>query len=145
MLPEGAYDGRMPLPHWLTRVNLAFGNRLLAPLTAYLPGFGVLEHIGRRSGTVRRTPLTIFRRGPDRYVIAMTYGTDVQWLRNVLAAGECRVRTRGRWVRLVEPRRFSDPSRRTVPWIVRPILAVLGVHEFLELRTARASEGSEFT
>jgi deazaflavin-dependent oxidoreductase (nitroreductase family) len=126
----------MPLPYWLTRVNLAFGNRLLAPFTAYLPGFGVLEHVGRRSGTVRRTPLTIFRRGTGRYVIALTYGSEVQWLRNVLAAGECRVRTRGHWVPFVEPRRFSDPARRQVPRAVRPILALLGVTEFLELRRA---------
>jgi len=133
--------GDMPLPHWLTRVNLAFGNRLLAPFTAFLPGFGVLEHIGRQSGTVRRTPLTIFKRGPDRFVIALTYGTEVQWLRNVLAAGECRVRTRGRWVRLAAPRRFNDPSRREVPWPVRPILRLLGVTEFLELRRVGAGDG----
>ena len=126
--------GHMPLPHWLTRVNLAFGNRLLAPFTASLPGFGVLEHVGRRSGAVRRTPLTIFKRGPDRFVIALTYGTEVQWLRNVLAAGECRVRTRGRWIRLGTSRRFSDPARRDVPWLVRPILRLLGVTEFLEMR-----------
>jgi deazaflavin-dependent oxidoreductase (nitroreductase family) len=131
---EGAYDGRMPLPHWLARVNLAFGNRILAPFTAYLPGFGVLEHVGRRSGTVRRTPLTIFERGPDRFVIALTYGPDVQWLHNVVSAGECRVRTRGRWVRLVQPRRFHDPRRRSVPVIIRPILALLRVTEFVELR-----------
>jgi deazaflavin-dependent oxidoreductase (nitroreductase family) len=124
----------VPLPHWLTRVNLAFGNRLLAPFTAHLPGFGVLEHVGRTSRTLRRTPLTIFRRGPDRYVVALTYGPDVQWLRNVEAAGDCRVRTRGRWVRLVEPRRFTDPSRRAVPLLVRPILALLRVTEFVDLR-----------
>ena len=35
--------GRMPLPYWLTRVNLAFGNRLLAPFTAYLIGARLLE------------------------------------------------------------------------------------------------------
>ena len=124
----------MPLPHWLTRVNLAFGNRLLAPFTTYLPGFGVLEHVGRRSGTVRRTPLTIFKRGPDWFVIAHTYGAEVEWLKNVIAAGECRVKTRGRWVRLAAPRRFTDPSRREMPWLVRPILRVLGVTEFVELR-----------
>ena len=56
----------MPLPHWLTRVNLVVTNRLTAPVAGWLPWFGVLEHVGRSSGTVRRTPLTIFRRGTDR-------------------------------------------------------------------------------
>lgn len=84
----------MALPHWLARVNLAIGNRLLRPFTGILPGFGVLEHVGRRSGVRRQTPLTVFRHG-DRYVIALTYGPDVQWVKNVLAAGGCRVRNRG--------------------------------------------------
>ena len=125
--------GHMPLPHWLTRVNLAVTNRLTMPLAPWLPWFGVLEHVGRRSGIVRRTPLNIFRRG-DLYVVALTYGPDVEWLANVLTAGRCRIRTRGRWLTLVEPRRFLDPSRRSAPWIVRPVLAALRVDEFVELR-----------
>lgn len=129
--------GHMPLPHWLTRVNLAFGNRLLAPFAARLPGLGVLEHVGRRSGTVRRNPIAFFRRGPDRYVTALWYGPDVQWVRNVLAAGGCRVRTRGRWIRLVDPRRLHDPARREIPWFLRPIAALLRVEHFLELRRER--------
>jgi deazaflavin-dependent oxidoreductase (nitroreductase family) len=127
--------GPMPLPHWLTRVNLVFGNRLLRPFAAMLPGFGVIEHVGRRSGTRRQTPITIFRRG-KRYIIALTYGPEVQWLQNVLAAGGCRVRTRGRWVTLTAPRRFRDPRRRAVPLLVRPVLALLKVSEFVELRPA---------
>lgn len=128
---------RMALPHWLTRVNLAFGNSLLRPFTAILPGFGVLEHVGRRSGARRQTPLTVFRHG-ERYVIALTYGPDVQWVKNVLASGGCRIRNRGRWVELTSPRRFSDPRRRDVPFLVRPILALLRVSEFVELRRAQA-------
>jgi deazaflavin-dependent oxidoreductase (nitroreductase family) len=123
----------MPLPHWLTRVNLLVGNRITAPFAAYLPWFCILEHVGRRSGTVRRTPVSVFRRG-DRYVFALFYGPEVQWVANVLAAGECRIRTGGRWIRLAEPRRFTDPARRRVPWIVRVVLAVLRVNEFLEMR-----------
>lgn len=127
----------MPLPRWVTRVNLAVTNRLTAPLAVRLPWFCILEHVGRRSGTVRRTPLNIFRRG-DRWVVALTYGPDVQWLKNVVAAGECRILTRGRWLRLAEPRRFRDPLRRSVPLPVRWALWVLRVDEFVELREATA-------
>jgi hypothetical protein len=56
----------MALPHWLTRVNLAFTNRLTRPLAGWLPWFCVLEHVGRSSGVVRQTPLNIFRSGPGR-------------------------------------------------------------------------------
>ncbi|MGQ0608390.1 MAG: nitroreductase family deazaflavin-dependent oxidoreductase [Chloroflexota bacterium] len=131
----------MPLPHWLTRVNLVVSNRLIAPFASVLPWFGVLEHVGRRSRTVRRTPMTLFRPRSGRYVIALTYGPDVEWLRNVEAAGQCRVKARGRWIVLSDPRRFTDARRRAVPRIVRPILAALRVTEFVELRRVPASSG----
>jgi len=38
----------------------------------------------------------------------------------------------------VEPRRYRDPSRRDMPWIVRIGLGMLSVSEFLELRRASA-------
>ena len=125
----------MPLPHWLTRVNLALTNNLMRPFAGRLPWFGILEHVGRRSGTVRQTPINIFPTG-DRYVIALTYGPEVEWLKNIIAAGGCRVRIQGRWLRLTDPRRFRDPSRRRVPPIVRVPLAVMGVDEFVALRRA---------
>jgi deazaflavin-dependent oxidoreductase (nitroreductase family) len=126
--------GGMPLPHWLTRANLVVLNRLTAPFAARLPGLGVLEHVGRRSRTVRRSPVAAFRRGPRRYVIALWYGPDAQWVHNVIAAGACRVRTRGRWIRLTDPRRFRDPARRDIPWAIRPLASLLRVDEFLEMR-----------
>jgi deazaflavin-dependent oxidoreductase (nitroreductase family) len=127
----------MPLPHWLTRVNLVVTNRLTLPLAGTLPWFGVLEHVGRRSGIVRRTPLNVFRSGEDGWVVALTYGPGVQWLRNIEAAGECRMLVRGRWLRLDAPRRFHDPSRSRVPLPVRWALWLLRVSWFVELRRTR--------
>ena len=81
-----------------------FTTRFVNPLTrlvaGWLPGFGIIQYRGRRSGKDYRTPMNLFRRG-DRMVFALTYGPDVQWVRNIVAAGECRVRTMGRDVRLV--------------------------------------------
>jgi deazaflavin-dependent oxidoreductase (nitroreductase family) len=124
----------MPLPQWLTRVNLVVTNRLTMPIAGRLPWFGVLEQVGRRSGVVRRTPLNVFASGEGLWVVALTYGPGVQWLRNIEAAGECRMLIRGRWLRLVEPRRFRDPGRRRVPLPVRWGLATLRVDWFVELR-----------
>jgi deazaflavin-dependent oxidoreductase (nitroreductase family) len=126
--------GHVALPRWLAGLNLRFSNIFMRPIAARLPWFGVLEHVGRTSGTVRRTAMMAFRRRPDRWVMALTYGTDVQWLLNVEAAGGCRLLSRGRWVDLVAPKRFRDASRSSVPLIVRPMLALLGVSDFVELR-----------
>lgn len=126
--------GHVALPHWLARLNLRFSNVFMRPIAARLPWFGVVEHVGRSSGTVRKTALMAFHRRPDRWVIALTYGTDAQWLRNVVAAGGGRLLSRGRWVDVMEPRQFRDASRSSVPLLVRPMLAFLRVSDFVEMR-----------
>jgi len=125
------------LPRWLATVNLRFSNAFTRPIAARLPWFAVLEHVGRTSGTVRRTALMAFHRRPDRWVMALTYGSEVQWLRNVIAAGGGRLQSRGRWVEVTDPRRYRDASRSSVPWLVRPMLALLRVTEFVEMREVR--------
>ena len=100
-----------------------------------LPGFGILIYRGRKTGTPYRTPINVFRHG-DSYVLALTYGSDVQWVKNVLAAGGCDLLTRGRTVHLVEPELFVDPQRRQMPQPVRFFLGLMRVTEFMRLRIA---------
>ena len=50
----------------------------------------VLRHTGRTSGVTYETPLGI-EPTEDGFVIALVYGNDTQWLRNVLAAGRAEV------------------------------------------------------
>ena len=123
----------MPLPRWLAHFNRRVTNRLLGPLALRLPGFGVVVHTGRRTHRQYRTPVNVFRRA-DGYVIALTYGPEAEWVRNVLASGGCTLETRGRTLRLTRPRLFRDERRRSVPLPVRLVLGVLGVINFLGLR-----------
>ena len=110
-------------------------NRFSRRFAGRLPGFGLLVYRGRKSGREYRTPMNVFRRG-DEYVLALTYGSDVQWVKNVMAAGGCDLVTRGRTIRLVEPVLFSDPSRSAMPGLVRFFLGLLRVTEFLRMRIA---------
>jgi deazaflavin-dependent oxidoreductase (nitroreductase family) len=129
----------MPLPRSVARANRRVTNRLLGGLATRLPWFGVVIHIGRKSRRQYRTPVNVFRRG-DRYVIALTYGSDADWVRNVLADGGCTLETRGRALRLSRPRLFQDESRYAVPAPARLILGLINVSDFLEL--ALEHEGS---
>jgi deazaflavin-dependent oxidoreductase (nitroreductase family) len=113
-------------------------NRLSRPVAGHLPGFGILEYRGRRSGRTYRTPLNVFHAGDD-WIVALTYGADVQWVKNVLAAGECRLTTRGRTIRLVDPRLFVDPSRHLMPLPVRFFLGLMRVTQFLRLSPSPAA------
>ena len=122
-----------------------FTKRVVNPLTRRfadrLPWFGLVRHVGRRSGTTYHTPLNVFRRG-DGYVFALTYGPDVDWVRNVIAAGGCTMRTRGRAVRLVDPQLVHDPSGHLVPRPVRTFLGFVRVTDYLVTNVATRTRGS---
>src|SRR5437588_761035 len=111
----------MPAPHWLARFNKRVTNHLTLPLAWRLPGFGVVVHRGRTTQRPYRTPVNVFRRRGG-FVVALTYGADSQWVRNVLAAGGCTLVTCGRIWRLTQPRVIHDPEHRVVPAPVRPVL-----------------------
>jgi deazaflavin-dependent oxidoreductase (nitroreductase family) len=117
-----------------------FTTRVINPVSrlfaGWMPGFGIITHVGRRTGRVYRTPINVFRHG-DQYLFALTYGSDVDWVRNVLAAGGCEIRTRGRDIRLVEPEVFVDPARRRLPVPLRIAGRLLRVTEFLRMRRGR--------
>ena len=98
-----------------------------------VPGFAILTHVGRRTGRRYRTPLMVFRRG-DSYVVALGSGADVQWVRNVVAAGGGELEMRGRIVEVTEPRIWRDPSMRPLSPPLRWIGSAIGLTEFLALR-----------
>jgi hypothetical protein len=61
---------------WLAKINIAFTNRISSLFAGWLPGFGILTHVGSKSGKVYRTQSTSFehrtasssrlRTGPNR-------------------------------------------------------------------------------
>src|SRR5262245_35164592 len=109
-------------------------NPLTRPVARKLPSFGILRHRGRKTGRIYETPINVFRRG-DTYLFFLTYGSDVQWVKNVLAAGCCSLETRGRVVELVEPELVTDPELRPAPAHVRFVERRLaGVTQYVRMR-----------
>jgi deazaflavin-dependent oxidoreductase (nitroreductase family) len=123
----------MPLPKRLARFNRVVTNPVLQHAAKRLPGFAVVHHVGRRSGRAHSNPVNLFHHG-DRYVIALTYGKDSQWVHNALAAGGIDVQTRGKRIHLTDPEIVHDPSAELVPAPVRPFLRALNVSDFMLLR-----------
>ena len=121
----------MPLPKKLARFNRIAANPVMRHVAGRLPGLAIVTHTGRRSGRQHQTPVNLYRHG-DRYVIALIYGSDAQWVRNVRAAGACDVETLGERIHLVAPEIVRDET--LVPSLVRPILRAIRVGEFMVLR-----------
>jgi deazaflavin-dependent oxidoreductase (nitroreductase family) len=133
----------MPAPRWVARANKAGLNRVTKFIAPWAPGWAVVIHRGRKSGKTFRTPLWAFRRG-DGYVIALTYGSTADWVRNVLAAGGCELETRRRRYLVSNPRVYRDENATDMPAFIRFMLRrVIKAPEFLsvdvvrELATAR--------
>jgi deazaflavin-dependent oxidoreductase (nitroreductase family) len=114
-----------------------FTTRVVNPITrriaGWAPWFGILTYKGRKSGKTYRTPMNVFRRG-DSYVFALTYGSDVDWVKNVQAAGEVELRTGRRDLHLVEPELFVDPKQRQMSAPIRLFLKFNRVTEFMRMR-----------
>jgi len=110
----------------------AITNRVAILFAARLPGFAVVTNQGRKSGRLFRTPVNVFRER-DGFLIALTYGRDSGWVRNVLAAGGCKLETRRVQYQLVRPVIVHDSTRRRFPLFVRIVLGLIDANDFLQL------------
>jgi deazaflavin-dependent oxidoreductase (nitroreductase family) len=119
---------------WLAKFNILVTNRITGLFAGWLPGFGILTHIGRKSGKVYRTPINVFR-APNGFIIALTYSSQSEWVKNVLAAGGCELKTVGKNYRLSAPKVVHDRTRRSFPIPVRLVLMIVGAEEYMEFQS----------
>lgn len=122
----------MPAPRSMARFNRRFTNRLALKVAGYLPGFAIVSHVGRRSGRGYRTPVNAFRTGGG-YIIALTCGSQSDWVKNVVAAGSCELRTSGRRVRLYNPHIKTDLCKGWAPLPVKLILDLIDAPQYMRL------------
>jgi deazaflavin-dependent oxidoreductase (nitroreductase family) len=125
----------------MARFNRAVTNKVSIHVAGLLPGLGIVIHVGRRTRTVYRTPVNVFRT-KDGFRFALTYGPDAEWVRNALAHGAVRLITRGKEYELTDPEVVTDPHRQHVPWFGRGLLRLMRVSQFLDcMRAGTAPEG----
>jgi deazaflavin-dependent oxidoreductase (nitroreductase family) len=122
----------MPIPRIVARLNRVGLNRVTVRVAPWAPGFGVVLHHGRKTGREFRTPVNVFA-VEGGFVVALTYGAESDWVRNVRAEGGCRLITHNREHALKAPRLVHDPTREHVTAPARHVLRLLKVEDFLEL------------
>lgn len=94
---------------------------LLNPLMMQVAGrrfwyASVIRHTGRRSGKTYSTPIVADVAG-DHVLIPLPYGTAVDWVRNVLTAGEATIVSKGRTYVAAAPEIID--STRALPLLPR--------------------------
>ncbi|MEP7284300.1 MAG: nitroreductase family deazaflavin-dependent oxidoreductase [Chloroflexota bacterium] len=110
--------------HLLNRLTSQFARVPLGP-------FAVIHHIGRRSGKSYNTPIMV---APidNGFAIALTYGPEVDWYRNVLASGRYGLLWHGKEYTLAPPELLDvNAALPAFPIPLRVILMLLGTQDFV--------------
>lgn len=93
----------MPVPAWVAKIN----RRVFNPMEIRRGVRPVLIHVGRSSGEEYQTPLDAHP-VEGGYVFIIMYGADKSdWVKNILAAGQAKLRLEGAEIRLTSPRLIS--------------------------------------
>ena len=106
----------MTFPRALARYTRGAINTMTLHLAGHA-AFANLEHIGRRTGIVRHTPVRAFRAG-DMVIIGLNFGRQSDWYQNITAAGTCRIRLGGEQLTLGTPALVpADQATKDLPWV----------------------------
>lgn len=106
------------------RFNRRVVNRVVRPISGRFSMWSIIEHRGRRSGTVYRTPVSVFPT-PDGVAILLAYGEDRDWVRNLMAADGGRVTMSGETFAVVDPR--IVPTRDAAALLDSPWRQMIGL------------------
>src|SRR5690348_18249407 len=99
-------------PSLIVKIVMRPMTKMLNPLIVKLAGrrhfhmAAQIRHVGRRSGRTYTTPLSA-RRSGDIVVIALTFGNQSDWSRNVRAAGGASIRIEGEGYDVKSPQVMS--------------------------------------
>lgn len=99
----------------------------------------IVHHVGRTSGRAYRTPVVAVPTA-DGFVFALPYGPEVDWARNVRAAGAATLEHEGRRVTVHEPT-LVDPEEVAPLFSAkeRRMHRAYGVRDFLRVQVREPS------
>lgn len=101
----------------MAKFNRRATNKLFGLWAPHVPPWAVLVHRGRKTGNEYRTPVAAFIQDGS-FAVAVGYGEESDWLRNILAAGGGELVRRGRTLAFTNPRvvdrgEVAGPGRLT--------------------------------
>lgn len=110
----------MGMARRVARFNKVATNRVQMLWAPRVAPWAVIVHTGRRSGREYRTPVVAFVKG-TRVTVALLYGADSDWVRNLVAAGGGAIVRRGHESRLADPAVMA-PGEADLPRRMAPLL-----------------------
>lgn len=113
------------------RITLKFAGSSYSPIS-------IIRHIGRRSGTTYATPVIVQPSG-DMFVLALPYGSKVDWYRNVLAAGRGTIIWHSKEYPVESPQPLpAGAGLHAFPIGLSLIVRIVGAQHFIQMKSSRA-------
>jgi deazaflavin-dependent oxidoreductase (nitroreductase family) len=131
--------GTWPRP--LLRAIRVWNKYVLNPLMGRFAGrknsyAAAIRHTGRKSGKQYSTPVGVVR-AQDVFVIPLAYGTHVDWLQNVIAAGQATVTAEGEAHDVTEPQVIGAATALPMlPSRQRRTYERMGIAQYLKVTLA---------
>jgi deazaflavin-dependent oxidoreductase (nitroreductase family) len=135
-------------PSLIVKIVMRPMTKMLNPLIVKLAGrrhfhmAAQIQHVGRRSGRTYTTPVSA-RRSGDMVVIALTFGNQSDWSRNVRSAGGGTIRIDGEDYDVTQPQVMSRQEARPLVRAAfsptnRAGFRMLGIKQVMILRVVSA-------
>jgi deazaflavin-dependent oxidoreductase (nitroreductase family) len=95
--------------------------------------FCIIQHTGRKSGNKYETTIQAYLL-KDGFVIALTYGPEIDWYRNVIAANGCALNYHRKHYPLKNPKPMdAEVALPLFPYPEKAILGLIGIRDFVKL------------
>jgi deazaflavin-dependent oxidoreductase (nitroreductase family) len=119
---------------WLWLIKHSLNHATLRLARSGRGPISIVRHVGRRSGATYETPI-IVAPVPAGFVAELTYGPQVHWYRNVVAAGSCDLIVHGTPHRIIAIETIGAvEGRRAFGFPARLVLTLLRRQDFRLLR-----------
>jgi deazaflavin-dependent oxidoreductase (nitroreductase family) len=98
--------------------------------------FCIIEHTGRKSGKQYQTTIQAYPL-PNGFMIALTYGPEIDWYRNVRAANGCKLYYHRKTYTLKNPQAMDAKTALPLfPYPEKAILGFIGIQDYVKLDLA---------
>ena len=102
--------------------------------------FALLRHVGRKSGKTYEIPMMVWP-VEGGFVIVLTYGSHVDWLRNLQAVGHGSLRWHQQEYVFQKPAFIDAPTAlAALPPFIRQVLKINGAKQFIRISSQRVAE-----
>ena len=121
------------------RFNRKYANPILLHVVKVSPRHGIVEHVGRRTGTPYQTPVLVFRTSTG-FGMLPGYGGNSDWVLNILAAQGGGLRRLRRHYKLSEPQLLrGEDAYNAIP--TKPLRRIARMNKWDGVLAVDASEG----